>query len=261
MLGHADGNGATSHDRPTPRSSTGSDYDGMEDFGYPGQVCPITHKVMENPVCTLYGHCYEGSALEAWLEKRHVDPMTNQPLLQGQYVPALSMRGLIRQHYQAVLDGKFGVKPNADVKEQIKEYLDVPLETPSHDLLSEEQHEGIIDDAIQLCGTAAGVCFRAGMRFFPYFISLCLYGGVGVFAMDRCRSILGADVRAPKNWDALVTRSRDGLMFPFALFGLAFATGSVGVLAKYAKQCAIHSDGLEDPIDVREFLDEHNLNF
>ena len=39
-------------------------------------------------------------------------------------------------------------------------------------------------------------------------------------------------------------------MFPFALFGLAFATGSVGVLAKYAKQCAIHSDGLEDPIDV-----------
>lgn len=43
-------------------------------------VCPLTGKLMKDPVITPYGHTYERSAIESQLEISKIDPKTGKPL-------------------------------------------------------------------------------------------------------------------------------------------------------------------------------------
>ena len=58
--------------------------------------CPITVEIMMDPVqCVGDGHTYERVAIEQWLERSNISPMTNQPLETTQLVPNHMARKLI----------------------------------------------------------------------------------------------------------------------------------------------------------------------
>ncbi|KAK9819277.1 hypothetical protein WJX81_005052 [Elliptochloris bilobata] len=49
--------------------------------------CPITQELMHEPVTAADGFCYERAALENWLRRRPVSPMTNAPLPHARLTP------------------------------------------------------------------------------------------------------------------------------------------------------------------------------
>jgi hypothetical protein len=57
--------------------------------------CPITFSVFVDPVCSPAGHTYERSAIEAWLRRESVDPLTTAPLTTDQLYPNLALRDAI----------------------------------------------------------------------------------------------------------------------------------------------------------------------
>ncbi|CAD7700374.1 unnamed protein product [Ostreobium quekettii] len=58
--------------------------------------CPLTNKLMEDPVVAADGFTYERSSIEEWLVQNGKSPMTKQPLLHKELVPNLTMRAAIR---------------------------------------------------------------------------------------------------------------------------------------------------------------------
>lgn len=44
--------------------------DEYEEQALPSFKCPITHRVMRDPVVAADGHCYERSAISAWFARR-----------------------------------------------------------------------------------------------------------------------------------------------------------------------------------------------
>lgn len=74
----------------TPRSPMGSARDPPPDM-----LCPITHELMVEPVILTDGHSYELNAIQEWLVKHDVSPMTGQPLPNKHVIPNYTLKKLI----------------------------------------------------------------------------------------------------------------------------------------------------------------------
>eukprot|EP00210_Caulerpa_lentillifera_P006973 g6668.t1 len=58
-------------------------------------ICPITMEVMKDPVITADGHTYERRAIEQWLGRKRISPLTRQPMSSSALIPNMAMRHLI----------------------------------------------------------------------------------------------------------------------------------------------------------------------
>ncbi len=78
----------------------------MEDEGTEMNIesflCPITLKVMRDPVNTKYGHLFERSAIEDWIAKKGTCPLTGLPLTKADLFPAISVRNAIQEYHLMV---------------------------------------------------------------------------------------------------------------------------------------------------------------
>ena len=61
-------------------------------------LCPISQDIMEDPVMTKYGHTYERSEIEKWIDKYHNDPLTKKPLEKSDLFPNYNMKNLIEEY-------------------------------------------------------------------------------------------------------------------------------------------------------------------
>ena len=60
-------------------------------------ICPITQKIMIDPVISPYGISYEKYAIENWLSKNNVDPFSQKPLHKEQLVRNFALKNAIRE--------------------------------------------------------------------------------------------------------------------------------------------------------------------
>jgi hypothetical protein len=58
-------------------------------------ICPITTKIMTNPVTTALGHTYEYEAIQEWLQINATDPTTNMQLDNRTLYPNITLKQLI----------------------------------------------------------------------------------------------------------------------------------------------------------------------
>ena len=61
-------------------------------------VCPITKKIMEDPVVTIDGHTYEREAIEQWLEDKDTSPFTKLELSSKTLIPNHTLRNCIDEY-------------------------------------------------------------------------------------------------------------------------------------------------------------------
>lgn len=61
-------------------------------------LCPISHQLMEDPVMTPYGHCFEKEHIERWLVSNTVCPLTMRPLRISDLKPCYTMKSAISQY-------------------------------------------------------------------------------------------------------------------------------------------------------------------
>ena len=57
--------------------------------------CPITCEIMQDPVITADGHCYERKEIENWLRNHDTSPKTNEKLEHKNLVPNHALKALI----------------------------------------------------------------------------------------------------------------------------------------------------------------------
>ncbi len=70
----------------------------MEEEPSNAMICPITMDVMEDPVLTPDGRCYERAAIVAWLAEHPTSPYTGGPMPPpATVVPCYPMRDLIAE--------------------------------------------------------------------------------------------------------------------------------------------------------------------
>ena len=61
-------------------------------------ICPITQKVMKDPVIGSDGHTYEKKAIMEWLvERKGISPMTCQTMAIDQLVPNIALRNAMER--------------------------------------------------------------------------------------------------------------------------------------------------------------------
>ncbi|GJP42599.1 hypothetical protein CLOM_g2145 [Closterium sp. NIES-68] len=60
-----------------------------------GLLCPVNKKIMVEPVLAADGYTYEKAAIQMWLERTDLSPMTNEPLPHKHLMPNLVVRDLI----------------------------------------------------------------------------------------------------------------------------------------------------------------------
>ena len=65
-------------------------------------ICPITHKIIEDPVITCDGYSYERIAITHWLTIRRTNPVTNEPLVNINLIPNHSLRGSITDFKESI---------------------------------------------------------------------------------------------------------------------------------------------------------------
>jgi hypothetical protein len=58
-------------------------------------ICPISRIMMETPVVTRLGVCYESTQIKQWLALKKVDPFSHLPLTISDLCPCLPLRALI----------------------------------------------------------------------------------------------------------------------------------------------------------------------
>ncbi|MBA2369473.1 MAG: U-box domain-containing protein [Candidatus Protochlamydia sp.] len=58
-------------------------------------ICPITQEIMKDPVVDTEGNSYERIAIEQWLEKNLISPLTRQPLSREQLRPNRQLKQTI----------------------------------------------------------------------------------------------------------------------------------------------------------------------
>ncbi|EER05571.1 hypothetical protein Pmar_PMAR011602 [Perkinsus marinus ATCC 50983] len=72
-----------------------------DDLLLDGMLCPISQLIMRDPVCTVDGHSYERSAIEAWFRNqevaglRHSSPMTGETLPTSTLIPNITLKRVI----------------------------------------------------------------------------------------------------------------------------------------------------------------------
>ena len=64
----------------------------------PEFICPISTKLMTDPVCTADGQTYEKAEISKWLAIRPVSPVTNLRLRDLRLTPNVSLRSLIESY-------------------------------------------------------------------------------------------------------------------------------------------------------------------
>ncbi len=60
-------------------------------------ICPITMKIMEDPVICPEGQSFEREAIEIWLSKNETNPLTRTHLTRDMLIPNISLRNAIQQ--------------------------------------------------------------------------------------------------------------------------------------------------------------------
>jgi WD40 repeat protein len=63
-------------------------------------LCPITHELMNDPVCTSDGYTYERKAIEEWLTKKQTSPITNLSIKGTQLYSNKILKMLINKYVQ-----------------------------------------------------------------------------------------------------------------------------------------------------------------
>lgn len=62
---------------------------------YPDIICPITQEIMNNPVITNNGISYEKSAINKWLDKEKICPITLKYLDKKLLTPNINLKNTI----------------------------------------------------------------------------------------------------------------------------------------------------------------------
>jgi len=62
-------------------------------------LCPITHELMNDPVCTSDGYTYERKAIEEWLMKKQTSPILNSSIKGTQLYPNKILKMLIDKNF------------------------------------------------------------------------------------------------------------------------------------------------------------------
>jgi hypothetical protein len=57
--------------------------------------CPLTRRVMRDPVSALDGHTYERVAIEQWVSRNGTSPLLGTPLSVADLTPNLTLRAMI----------------------------------------------------------------------------------------------------------------------------------------------------------------------
>ena len=63
-------------------------------------ICPITHQIYYDPVTASDGQTYEKEAIEEWLGKNNISPLTQNKLNSNMY-PAITVRNLVNELLKA----------------------------------------------------------------------------------------------------------------------------------------------------------------
>ena len=69
----------------------------LDNRGYEELMCPISHKLLLDPVITPYKHCFDRESIEAWLRRNGTCPITRQPLSVKDLKPCAPMRLAVEQ--------------------------------------------------------------------------------------------------------------------------------------------------------------------
>ena len=60
-------------------------------------MCPLTHKLFEDPVTTEFGHTYERKALVEYLSKNNnVEPQAGKPISVDRLTPNLNVKKMVQ---------------------------------------------------------------------------------------------------------------------------------------------------------------------
>jgi hypothetical protein len=60
-------------------------------------VCPISQRMMIDPVITVYGTTYERKFIEEWLQHHDTDPLTNDKLPSKMLIPNRNLQSVIQE--------------------------------------------------------------------------------------------------------------------------------------------------------------------
>ena len=102
-------------------------------------ICPITHKIMKDPVMDLDGHSYERAAIESWLSSgRTTSPNSHKPLRKSNLVPNRALRNSIEEFIES---------HNGNVPSKVFKHSPIPFSAVQQKLgvqqLSEQQQQQI----------------------------------------------------------------------------------------------------------------------
>jgi hypothetical protein len=65
-------------------------------------LCPISQELMTDPVMTPYGHCFQRSSIEQWLEKHNTCPITGKNLEKSQLMPCYTVKAIVEEHLKSL---------------------------------------------------------------------------------------------------------------------------------------------------------------
>lgn len=68
-----------------------------KDLSSDALICPITMKIMNDPVICPEGQSFERIAIEIWLSKNEINPLTRSRLTIDMLIPNIALRNAIRQ--------------------------------------------------------------------------------------------------------------------------------------------------------------------
>jgi Mg-chelatase subunit ChlD len=73
--------------------------------------CPITYRIMTDPVIGIDGHTYERSAIELWLSTSNTSPLTRQLMSVRDLVPNIALRNTIESFLKSYPKSINSIKP------------------------------------------------------------------------------------------------------------------------------------------------------
>jgi hypothetical protein len=67
-------------------------------------LCPLTGELMQDPVITPEGICFERSEIEKYLKIQEVCPLTGKPLTTGDLTPSVTLRLSIKKFKETCMN-------------------------------------------------------------------------------------------------------------------------------------------------------------
>lgn len=65
-------------------------------------LCPISQELMTDPVMTPYGHCFQRSFIEEWVDLHGTCPLTSKPLEKSQLIPSFTVKAIVEQRIHSI---------------------------------------------------------------------------------------------------------------------------------------------------------------